>query len=211
MFKYRGLFIFVFFLIISCKIYTDISSNYDKSIDFTIYKTFAWLPDKDTSKTEFNNQIIRNNTRNYFSHCMAERGYKADTENPDILLELIITETKKNKTITSPTYPLYMGYYQSNPYFYPYPNAYVYNYFFDYNYSNSYITEKVEYTEGGITLNIIDKKLNKLVWTGTAKGDLYDPSSIGENLHPAVYDILKSYPVPPIKKQKRPKKEHHKN
>ncbi len=184
----------IFFSIISCKVYTDISSNYDKSIDFSQYKTFAWLQDKDTSKSEYNNQIIRNNTRNYFSRSMGDIGYKADLENPDIFLELVITENKKNKTIsTVNTTPIYPWYYQSNPYYYPYPNAYYYRNFYDYNYSSSYTTEKIEYTEGGITLNIIDRKQNKLVWTGTAKGDLYDPDMIDANLHPAVYDIMKRY------------------
>lgn len=53
-------------LLIGCGVYNNISSDYDRSADFTKYKTFAWLPDKDSSNTPYNNQIIRNNTINYF-------------------------------------------------------------------------------------------------------------------------------------------------
>jgi hypothetical protein len=62
----------VFFssLLRGCGVYTKITSDYDRSVDFTKYKTFAWLPNKDTAQGEYNNQIIRNNTRNYFTHCM---------------------------------------------------------------------------------------------------------------------------------------------
>ena len=47
--------------------YNVVSSDYDRSVDFTKYKTFAWLPDKaDTAFSPYNNEIIRNNIRNYF-------------------------------------------------------------------------------------------------------------------------------------------------
>lgn len=52
---------------------------------------------------------------------------------------------------------------------------------------------------------MIDAKQNKLVWLGTAEGDLYDPSYIEYNLHPAVYDILTNYPVNTIREHKKPK------
>ena len=42
--------------------YKAISTDYDRSVDFNHYKTFAWLPDKaDTMNTAYNNEIIRNN------------------------------------------------------------------------------------------------------------------------------------------------------
>lgn len=202
-------FLFLFLVVLyssSCKVYKKVSSHHDHSIDFTKYKTFAWLPDRDTSKTEYNNQIIRNNTRNYFTKNMEERGYKTDIVNPDVFLELVVSENPKHKTVSSAHNQSFPGLYLNNPYYSAFPNTFFYQNPYNYDYSNFNVTEKVEYTEGGITLNIIDRTLNRLVWTGTAKGDLYDPATLEENLHPVVYDVLKSYPVPPITKQKRPKK-----
>lgn len=51
-------------------------------------------------------------------------------------------------------------------------------------------TQKLEYVNGSITLNFIDKKNSKLVWTGTAEGDIYDPSMVSPDLHPAVHGII---------------------
>lgn len=195
----------LFLAIAGCGVYTKITSDYDRSVDFTKYKTFAWLPDKDTAQSEYNNQIIRNNTRNYFTHCMGERGYKISIDTPDVFLDLVITAVKKEKSVSTPGYTYPSGWYYHNPYYYHYPSNHYYLHHYNYNYT-TYVTQKVEYTEGAITLNIIDRKLNKLVWTGTAKGDLYDPSYIGDNLHPAVYDILDNYPIKPINGHKRPKK-----
>lgn len=201
------LLVFSILLITGCGVYTTISSDRDNSADFSKYETFAWLPDKDSSNTPYNNQIIRNNTINYFSHCMGARGMKANVDSPDVLLQLEVKSVKKETTVTTATHYGAASYYSLNPYYYPYPTYYYYrspyynNY---YNYRYGTIAQKVEYNESTITLNVIDRKENKLVWMGTAQGDLYDPSYIKDNLHPAVYDILNDYPVAPIGIHKRP-------
>lgn len=53
----------------SCALYSVVSSDYDRSADFSSYKTFAWLPDKDNSSNALNNQIVRNNIKNYCHRC----------------------------------------------------------------------------------------------------------------------------------------------
>ena len=55
--------------------------------------------------------------------------------------------------------------------------------------------------KGAITLNFIDRKNKKLIWTGTAEGDIYDPGMINKDLHPAVHRILDEYPVKPLLKR----------
>ena len=54
--------------IFGCNVYTVTSSYYDRSIDFTKYSTFAWLPDSGITarqdsfrNTAYDNDIIRNN------------------------------------------------------------------------------------------------------------------------------------------------------
>ena len=196
---------FITIAVTGCGVYTNISSDYDRTADFTQYKSFAWIPDRDSASGQYDNQIMRNNVRNYFSHCMGERGYAGNVSEPDLLMELVVTNSKKEKTYTYPAYHSSPWYY-SNPYYYPYPNAYYYrnyNWNNSYNYYHGYTTQKVEYVDGAITLNFIDRKQNKLVWSGTAQGDIYDPSVIQYNLHPAVHDILKDYPVKPIEAKRK--------
>lgn len=191
-------------LLVGCRLYTDISSDRDRSADFTRYHTFAWLPDKDSADTPFNNKVIRNNTVNFFSHCMGERGLRAEVDTPDVLLELSVTTTRKEVAVLSPAqYPSY------NPYYYPFPNAYYYRGHGagqGVPYTSGCATGKAGYNESSITLNVIDRRMNKLVWTGRAVGDLYDPAFIESNLHPAVFDILRDFPIPLIRDHKRPKR-----
>ena len=185
--------------------YNAVSADYDRSADFSQYKTFAWLPDKaDTSNTRYNNEIIRNNIRNYFGQCMSDRGYNANLENPDLLLQLVITNAKKERVITSyPSSYYYSPYYYGSHYYSPYRFGYYYNNYPSYGYGFSRFpgystTQKQEYVDGSITLNLIDRKANKLVWSGTAEGDIYDPSHISHDLHPAVHSILNEYPIKPL-------------
>ena len=185
--------------------YNAVSSDYDRSVDFSKYKTFAWLPDKaDTANTRYNNEIIRNNIRNYFGQCMSDRGYIFDGESPDLLLQLVITNAKKERVISSyPSSWYYRPYYFGSHYYSPYSYGYYYRYYPSYGYGYSgypgySTTQKQEYVNGSVTLNLIDRKANKLVWSGTAEGDIYDPSHISHDLHPAVHSLLNEYPVKPL-------------
>ena len=185
--------------------YNAVSSDYDRSVDFSKYKTFAWLPDKaDTANTRYNNEIIRNNIRNYFGQCMSDRGYTFDGESPDLLLQLVITNAKKERVVSSYPSSYYYGpYYYGSHYYSPYRFGYYYNnypsYVYGYSRSSGYsTTQKQEYVDGSITLILIDRKANKLVWSGIAEGDIYDPSHISHDLHPAVHSILNEYPVKPL-------------
>lgn len=199
-----SIFFLLLFLLTGCSVFNKIYTDYDRTVDFTKYKTFAWLPGKDTSNTPYNNQVIRNNTINYFTHCMAFRGMKANVDTPDVLLLLVVTSIQKQTTITKPLSPIAPADFSLNPYYYPYPNAYYYYSPYEYNYSYRSVMYEIDYTESTITLNVIDRKLNKLVWVGSAQGDLYDPEYLQENLHPAVYNILKNYPTKSLTKHKRP-------
>lgn len=190
-----------------CDIYTDISASSDVNADFSKYHSFAWLPDQmDTTGLPYNNEIIRNNIRNYFGQSFAERGYKLNLDSPDVLLRVVITNKKKEKVIAYSDNPMpyyYCNYYYGSTYYYPYDFNYYYRYYPGYCYPPNYYTEKQEYIEGSIVLNVIDRKQNKLVWSGIAKGDIYDPSYINENIHPAVEAIMKKYPVKPIIKKNK--------
>jgi hypothetical protein len=197
-------------MLFGCKdSYNEVSSEYDKSVDFTKYKTFSWLPDvADTINSPYNNDIIRNNIRNYFGLCMSDRGYSFDAENPDLLMQLIITNTKKDRPISDHSASYYYSpYYYGSYYYSPYPYGYYYNDHGlngndDYGRNSEYRrTYNQTYVNGSITLTFIDRKTNKVVWRGTAEGDIDNPSDINKDLHPAVHGIIDEYPVKSLVKR----------
>lgn len=209
-------------LAVSCSIYSVITSDYDRNTDFTQYKTYAWLPDKDNANSAYNNSIIRNNIKNYFTHELVDNyGFTVNTDKPDILMEIVVTKINRTKSeehpinTAVPNRPNYNTYgynnnpyqqnpYSNNPYYTPQPNPYNYNnYNSGYRYQTQYVKEQHNYTESNIKINMIDLKRNELVWTATAIADIYDENTynISDNIHPAVHKILKYFPIKPIKKQ----------
>lgn len=185
--------------------YRNIDSDYDRSADMTAYKSFAWLPDvADSINSPYNNQIIRNNIRNYFSQCMSDRGYTVDLVQPNVLMQLVVTNTKKERVITSnPASYYYRPYYFGSFYYSPYP-FYYYSHYSGYNYTGypgRVVSQKEQYINGSITLNFIDAATRKVIWTVTASGDIYDPGQINRDLHPAIHRMLEQYPVKPLLKR----------
>lgn len=197
----------IVFAVSGCEVYTDINTSVDSSADFSSYHTFAWLPDEtDTSKLPYNNEIIRNNIRNYFGHSFSARGYTVNLDSPDVLLRVVIQSEKKERLIAYYHHPApyyYHKYYYGSIWYHPYPIYYYYRDINTYCYPPECTIRKLEYIESSITLNVIDRKKNKLVWSGTAKGDIYDPDYINRNIHPAVESIMKKYPVREIAKRKK--------
>jgi hypothetical protein len=116
--------------------YSVVSTDKDVTADFTKYKTYAWLPDKDNSN--LNNPIMRNNIKNYFTHEFVDNyGLTANTDMPDVLMEVTVTVANKIEEHSVPTTvpttvptPVpnysYGNYYNTNTpnysYGYPYPN-----------------------------------------------------------------------------------------
>jgi hypothetical protein len=103
--KLKSLFPLLAFLMlaVSCSLYSGVyyvvSSDEDAIADFKKYETYAWLPDKDNSNKTLNNQIMRNNIKNYFTHEFVDNyGLTTNTETPDILMELQVTVINKIET-----------------------------------------------------------------------------------------------------------------
>ena len=200
-------------LTVSCSTYRNVYSDYDKSIDFSQYTTFAWAPDStmeertDHDVTRFDNDIVRNNAKNYVSHALTQRGLLIDIESPDLVLELVLLNEKK-ELITYHTHR-YMGYYYYSPfyfpYYYPYPQYYTWD---GWGYYNPFLDPEARtvtktFMKGTVIINMYDRKLQRLVWTGSAEGDIYDPSYIHFDVHPAIDRIIKEFPVKPIQPLKR--------
>lgn len=198
------IFILSLYLLSGCSVYPTVYTSTAEGTDFYKYHTFAWLPDQtDTTNLPYNNEIIRNNIRNCFGKQLAERGYSVNLDTPDLLLGIVIT-TKKKEQVYYGVYPqsyYYCRYYFGSAYYFPYPYEYYYHYFPVYCYPVDYYTNKSEYIESSITLNILDRTQNKLIWSGTAQGDIYDPAYINRHIHPAVEAIMRKYPIKPIVKK----------
>ena len=176
----------------------SVYSDYDRSNDFTKYKTFAWSPEphKPHKNRNFDNQIIENNIKSYVNKEMEVRGYKLDISNPDIILDFDIMVEKKVQTVSTPIYN--------------HPNNYTGNYSYrrnnQYNNGMQYQVgnriQKISYKEGTVTIDVIDKGSNQLVWKAWAVTTLTDPETFSNELERDIHAIFNKYPILAQKKSK---------
>ncbi len=197
--SFFGLVLAVMTLLSACNVYNQINSTIDPTVNFDKYKTFAWLADKaDTVNSPYNNEIIRNNIRNYFSKEMSDRGFQINLEQPDLLLELAVkNEPHTVRRVYQDDY-YYNRYYFRSVYYSPFTRRYYYVFYPNYYYSNP--NPRIEFDShinNSVTLNVVDANGHKLLWTGSVQADIYDPSVIEKDIHPAVVKLMKQFPVKP--------------
>lgn len=189
-----------------CGVYTNITVSADPNVKLSSYHSFAWLPDVyDSTHSPYNNQVIRNNLRNYFGQALVARGFVANRDTPDVLVQITLTNKKQEREVAFTYYPYYYyrPYYFLSRYYSPYYYDYYYNRGNVYCYASGLCVERIPYMESSIILNVIDRKENKLIWTCTAQGDVFDPSLINQDIHPAVKRIMRKFPLTPVSHYKQ--------
>ena len=101
-----------------CGTSRNVFFNYDKSIDFSSYNTFAWLPDSSMiahdDEQVYDTDIVRNNAKNYINHALSQRGFLVNIDSPDVVIQLILLNEKKERIVTQYR-SLYSEYYFYNP------------------------------------------------------------------------------------------------
>jgi hypothetical protein len=191
------------FTLAGCMGYRQVSAVNDPQTDYSNYHSFAWLPDSTVNiNLPYNNEVIRSNIRNYVGKGFVERGYYIDLDTPDVLLHVILKGVEKEAYIVERPYSYpyyYCHYFYGSIYCTPYPVDYYYRY--PYHYPYVYNETKTTFIESTITLNVIDRKKNKVIWSATAKGNAFDTDYMDEHIHPAIEAMMRKCPVKPIRKR----------
>ncbi len=93
------------FILMGCGTYLDVYSDYDRSADFTRYRTYAWFADKDQTNTIYNNPVVRNNLKNYVNTALTARNFRQQESNPDVYMDLtVVNDVKPFVASTPPVY-----------------------------------------------------------------------------------------------------------
>jgi hypothetical protein len=179
--------------------YQSISVYYNKKeTDFNKYKTFAWICYNDSISKLYKGDKVRDNAVHYINHSFILKGYQIDTLAPDLLLDMKLLDENKvaiTKCVGYCPTGNYIGYFYpfSDYEFYP-PSSPLYPYT-PWRYEMDTLVYKDKFKERTITLNVIDRKAGKVVWSATAIGDLYEDKTLEHVVHPEVHKLMKRFPV----------------
>lgn len=157
------------------KIYT----SKDPAVDLASFETYGFVPELGTDRSDYSSLLSRY-LKAAASRELELRGYRPGAD-PDLLVNFYVNTKEKVRTSQTPTGAGYYGYR------YPYYGAW-----------GGYETTVSQYTEGTLTVDLVDAGEDQLVWEGTATGRITD--EVRENLQPAVDQavsaIFARFPVP---------------
>lgn len=169
----------------ACAPSVKVSADYDRSVNFSAYKTFSMYE----MKADNVNQLNQDRIEKYIRVEMSKRGYVENNMNPDLKVNAVTVLKNRRGISASTTYAGYGGFYR--PYgIWGAPVA-------GYTSVNTY-----DYKDGSLVIDVIDAKANKIVWTGSAVAELYNqPKNPEEAISTTVAKIMANYPVGTVNNQ----------
>jgi len=172
-------------LIAGCASGPDIQSDYDHTVDFSQYKTYAFFNPMGIENPNYSS-IYGSIFRDAISKEMESRGYRM-SDNPDLLINVSGRLQDKTK-VTTYTDPYMAGGY------YGYRRG-AYGAWGGYGYGTS--THVSNYTEGTINVDIVDRAAKQMVWEGVAVGRVQDDRTNEETrqkIYAGIQEMFSAYP-----------------
>ncbi len=165
----------IIFLMASCNV--KVNSSYDKTQDFTSYKSFCWLNGCEftyTGPTYLNDSLLQEKIKDAIVAEMQSKGIVRDDNNPDLLIDFHITLENESSIIYHHTD-------DDRNEFQPFPNQ-----------------EVINYLKGTIVIDMVDKSHAKMVWRSEAIGYMdVHPDLSEKNIRKGIATALKKFPPKP--------------
>jgi len=172
-------------LIAGCASKPTIETDYDHTIDFSQYKTYAFFNPMGIENPNYSS-IYGSIFREAISKEMDSRGYRK-SDNPDLLIN--VSGRLQDKTRVTTTSDPYMagGYYG-------YRRG-MYGAWGGYGYGTT--THVSNYTEGTVNVDMVDRLQKRMVWEGVAVGRVNEKRSSEEtrkNISAGIQEMFAGYP-----------------
>ena len=164
-------------------------SDYDKSVDFTKFRTvsyYGWADNSAKLRSPFDKERIEK----AFGAEFAKRNLTYVDKGGDLTVALFIhTEDRQQTTATTTGMGGYGGYWGYGP---------------GWGWGPSVSTTTVNtynYKVGTLVCDVFDAGAEKLIWESSASGEIDDnPNTREERISKVVAQIMERYPVPAAKK-----------
>ncbi len=177
---------------------TKFNANYDKSVDFSKYKTLEFYGWKEGSYFRIS-QFDKERIEQSFASEFQKRGIDIVPKGSggDMLVSLyVVTQDKKSYTSTTVS--------TGGPYgFYGYGYGGFYGYGPGWGWGPGFSTSTihaVDYKTGTLICSVYDAKKKQLIWEGVISGTLSDdPAVRAKNIPKMVSYLMRKYPVKPVK------------
>lgn len=162
-----------------------VSGDYDKSTDFTTYKTYSFIGWQDGSD-KIMNDFDKERLREAIEAEMEVKGLKRVESGGDMVVSLFIVIDKKT-SLTA-----YSNYYGGMGYGYGYRRGGM-------GWGNGSSTttySENEYLKGTLVFDMFDSQTEELIWQGVATGTVHSkPQKREKSIPKAIKKLMKKYPI----------------
>ena len=170
-------------LISACASGPQVKSDYDHSADFAAYRTFAFMQPLGTDRAGYTT-LLTQRLKALARLQMEQRGYVYDEQLPDLLLNFLAQSQQKTEYVPPPPMPWgpnYFGYRMG---------------WYDPWVGYGFGPDVIQYTQGVLSIDLIDARKKQLVWEGVATSviDNVEQAASEKQLAPVVADIFAKYP-----------------
>ncbi|HEY0054997.1 MAG TPA: DUF4136 domain-containing protein [Pedobacter sp.] len=160
-------------------------------VEISKYQTYAWVPSGESKTSNYyENDIAEDRIVDAVNTELNARGFRVNNRKPDLLIKYTAVVDNKSRVIRDPVYyqaparyvPR-MGYYQGR-------QVYYYQYYRPFPIYAGTETRKVEFEEGNIVIDLIDRNSSKVIWRGVAKGEVNNPEKAVKDIPKVVGKIF---------------------
>jgi Domain of unknown function (DUF4136) len=167
----------------SCASGPKVRADADPGADFSAYRSFGFMEPLGTDRTGYRS-ILTERLKQSVSRQLEQRGYVRNDVRPDLRVNFFVNVEQKQQITTTPTatIPYDGGYYGYRTGLYePWP---------------AYDVHSYEYTQGTLTIDLVDVERRQLVWSGVAEGRLTEAElrAPEEAIETAVSAVMAQYP-----------------
>ena len=160
-------------LLAGCASGPKIYVNEDPAASFEGYGTYAFEPQLGTDRPGYTS-ILSQYLKTAVTRELNSRGYRQVSNGADLTVNFYVHTAEKIQTTQTTTHGGYYGYRRG--------------YYGAYRGYPSTQTEVRQYTEGTLTIDLVDTRSDQLVWEGTAVGRIRE--SVRENLQASVDGVV---------------------
>ena len=178
--------VFAVVLLGACASTPKIYTQQDPGADFSSYRTFAFESRLGTDRADGGRSLESQHLVAAARSQMEQRGYRYDSDNPDVRLNFYLATEEKTKVRQVPRPMGGVGF--SDPY-YDYRVG-------SYDTWGGYDTQVTQYTEGTLHIEMAEERRDQMVWEGVAQGRIgkKEMQDVRATLTAAVAEVFASYP-----------------
>lgn len=184
-------FVFVLIVMFLSSAFSQVTADFDKSTDFSKYKTFSfagWQKDSDQLMNDIDKKTLRTAFENEFS----ARGLNIVTDNADAVVSLYFVIDNKTSTTAYTNYTGGMGYGVGMGWGMGVGGVGMGTA------STTYSED--DYQVGTMVVDVYDVSSKTLIWQGTSQSTIQEKASKrGKTIPKKVAKLMDKYPVKPVK------------